>query len=293
MNADYFVLSLRNLSHLAEAWVSGEAFARGALGISEALPFTQPEGEEDVFTRLPDRRAVDVYFQAAPSGEFIQDLNARFPDAEYSVKGEAAKDWLAEWKKGFKPFALAGGHWVIPSWCEPPQEALHRIWIDPGMAFGTGTHETTQLMAETMLKIFSDGKLNSCLDVGTGTGILAILARQLGVKKVRATEIEAEGRRVACENFRANDCDSIALDEKQVEDLNETYDLVAANIIDGVLLRLQDTLKARVKKGGWLVVSGIIGEREQDFLAGFKLPAGATWLSREVKGDWRLFATRL
>ena len=293
MNADYFVLSLRNLSHLAEEWVSGEAFARGALGISEALPFAQPEGEEDVFTRLPDRRAVEVYFQSAPSGEFIHDLRARFPEAELSIKGEVDRDWLAEWKKGFKPFALAGGHWVIPSWCEPPPEAKHKIWIDPGMAFGTGTHETTQLMAETMLQILSQEKLQSCLDVGTGTGILAILAGQLGVTKVRATEIEAEGRRVARENFRANGCDSIALDEKQVEDLSETFDLVAANIIDGVLVRLQDTLKARVKKGGWLVVSGIIGEREQDFLTGFKLPAGIDWHRREVKGDWRLFATKL
>ncbi len=293
MSADYFVLSLRGLSSQAEEWLSAEAFTYGALGISEALSFRQPEGEEDVFTTISDRRAVDIYFQIAPAREFIDDLLARFPEVEFVVRGEASRDWMAEWKKGFKPFALAAGHWVVPSWCEAPAEALHKIWIDPGMAFGTGTHETTQLMAEAMHSILVQEKLTSCLDVGTGTGILAILARQLGVARIRATEIEAEGRRVARESFSANACADIVLNDGQVEDINETFDLVAANIIDGVLVRLQEALKARVRPGGWLVVSGIIGEREKDFLEGFHLPAGVKWLKREVKGDWRLFATKL
>jgi ribosomal protein L11 methyltransferase len=293
MNDDYFILNVSGLDSASEDRLSERAFAGGALGISEALPFDQPEGEEDVFVKIPSQRSLDVYFQTAPTHEAIRELQAAFPHARFTVKGEKNKDWLAEWKKGFKPFALVGGHWVVPSWCEPPPEAKHKIWIDPGMAFGTGTHETTQLVAETMADLIAKEKLRSCLDVGTGTGILAVLAKQLGVKSVRATEIEEDSRRVANETFLANACVDIVLNERQVEGIQEKYELVVANIIDGVLVRIQEALKARVAPGGWLVVSGIILERERDFVDGFKLPAGKSWSRRTKKGDWLAFTVRL
>src|SRR4051812_36384341 len=187
--------------------------------MSEPLAFDQPEGEEDVFTRIPDKRSVDIYFQTAPSREFIEDLRRRFPDTEIKVASELERDWLAEWKKSFQPFALVNGHWVVPSWCEPPPQAQHKIWIDPGMAFGTGTHETTQLVAEALTEILQPS-MTSALDVGTGTGILAILARQLGVRRLAATEIESEARRVARENFERNHCADVAMNDAQVQDLS-------------------------------------------------------------------------
>ncbi|NJL25894.1 MAG: hypothetical protein HC902_12490 [Calothrix sp. SM1_5_4] len=106
----YFVVQLANVSDLAEAWLSENAFAYGALGISEVLPFEQPEGEEDVYTRIPERRRVDVYFEEAPEKEFLENLGSRFPEVQVDVKSEQSRDWLAEWKKGFKPFPLVGGH---------------------------------------------------------------------------------------------------------------------------------------------------------------------------------------
>jgi ribosomal protein L11 methyltransferase len=290
---DYFILNISQLDATAEEWLSEEAFAHGALGISEALPFAQPEGEEDVFVKIPDQRSVDIYFQTPPAHVFVQALQSRYPQAKIVVKGEANRDWLAEWKKGFKPFALVGAHWVVPSWCEPPPEAQHRIWIDPGMAFGTGTHETTQLVAEMLSTLQARENFKSCLDVGTGTGILAVLARQLGIAKVRATELEADSRRVANETFAANGCGEIVLNEEQVEALDEKFGVVLANIIDGVLVRIQEPLKACVTKGGWLVVSGIILEREPDFLTGFSLPVGHAWEIRLQKGDWLAYAVRL
>jgi len=288
---DYFVLNVSQLQANAEEWLSERAFANGALGISEALAFAQPEGEEDVFLKLPDQRSFDIYFQTVPALELTQEIHARYPLAKLTVKGEANKDWLAEWKKGFKPFALVDGHWVVPSWCEPPPEAKHKIWIDPGMAFGTGTHETTQLVAEVLAQVHAREKFTSALDVGTGTGILAVLAKQLGIANVHATEIEADSRRVARETFAANQVADIGLNDQQVEDLSGKYDVVLANIIDGVLVRIQDALKARTAK--WLILSGIILEREKDFLVGFKLPAGAKWDIRHQKGDWLVYAVRL
>lgn len=290
---DYFVLNIKGLKGEAEDWLNREAFARGALGISEVLAFDQPEGEETVFTRIPDQRSLDIYFERSPAPDFLREVRARLPRAEIRVKGEANRDWLEEWKKGFVPFALVAGHWVVPSWLEAPEQAEHKIWVDPGMAFGTGTHETTQLVAETLAELIQLRPAKSCLDVGTGTGILAILARQLGVPEVFATEIEADSRRVARENFVANGCDSIVMNDKQIEQLDKKFDVVIANIIDGVLVRVQESLKLCVAHGGWLVVSGIILERERDFLAGFQLPVGKSWARRVQKGDWLLFAVQL
>lgn len=272
----------------SEAWLSSRAFDFGALGMSEALDFKQPEGEEDVFVSLPSKRAVDIFFQARPPLDFLESIRSHFPEIGFTVSGERKKDWLAEWKKGFEPFALTRDHWVVPSWCQPPAEASYSIRIDPGMAFGTGTHETTKLVAEELDHI---GTRTSLLDVGTGTGILAVLACQMGYSQVAATEIEEDSRRVANENFALNNV-KLRLNEKQVEDLSEKFDVVVANIIDGVLVRIQDALKARVKPGGRLVVSGIIKEREQDFLSGFKLPPGKDWRRRE-RGDWLLFTVQL
>lgn len=292
MNA-YVVMTLSNVDDAAEDWLSTHAFEFGALGLSEALHFDQPEGEEDVFTRHAERRTLQAFFDSAPSAELIEALRARHPEVTVAIQEQPNQDWLAEWKKGFKPFALTGGHWVVPSWCEPPPEAQHKIWIDPGMAFGTGTHETTRLVAEQLRQIVARQTVHGALDVGTGTGILAILARQLGVARLVATEIEADARRVAKENFALNACVDVVLDDTQVQDLTETFDVVMANIIDGVLVRLRNELIARVKPGGWFVASGIITEREPDFLRGFTLPAGKTWDVRAQAGDWLLYAVKL
>lgn len=289
---DYFVLRVKNVPAAREPWLSEQAFDHGALGISEALGFEQPEGEETVHTIESERRALDIYFPAKPDRALLDKILNQCPQAELSVSGEANRDWLAEWKKGFKPFALEGPHWVVPSWCEAPPEATKPIRIDPGMAFGTGTHETTQLMAQMLVGLQSRYGFNTCLDVGTGTGILAILAKQLGFTKIRATEIEPEARRVARENFAANGAPDIEMTEAQVEDIKEKYDVVMANIIDGVLVRMRKHLLARVRPGGWLIVSGIITEREREFLRKFDL-LPRSWLKRLKKGEWLLFAARL
>jgi ribosomal protein L11 methyltransferase len=96
---------------------------------------------------------------------------------------------------------------------------------------------------------------------------------------------------VARETFAANGMPDIELNDQQVEDITEKYDIVLANIIDGVLVRIQEALKART--GKWLILSGIILEREKDFLAGFKLPEGKHWNLRRQKGDWLVYAARL
>lgn len=288
----FFVLYLSQVpSHLEEE-ISALAFEYQALGVSEKLPFSQPEGEEVVFTETPEKRSLEIFFAEPPSDLFRQKLEELCPTCKIQISEEQNRDWLAEWKKSFQPFPLVNGHWIVPSWCEAPREAKHKILIDPGMAFGTGTHETTQLVSEAMQDLLQKQSVHSCLDVGTGTGVLAILAKQLGIEKVSATELEPEARRVARENFALNKV-QVFLPEVQVEEISESFDLVVANIIDGILVRIQEPLRACVNTGGTLLLSGIITEREQDFLQNFKLPKGAQWGRRRQKGDWLCYEVRL
>src|SRR5690606_7022875 len=135
-----------------------------------------------------------------------------------------------------------------------PSEAKRVLRIDPGMAFGTGTHETTQLAAQILSDLAAKQPLVSVLDVGTGTGILALLAELLGAEVVQATEIDSEARRVARENLVRNASRSVVVLEDQLESLSNTFQVVMANIIDGVLLELGADLCRRVKPGGHLIL---------------------------------------
>ena len=134
------------------------------------------------------------------------------------------------------------------------------------------------------------------LDVGTGGGLpgmaLAIARADLHVTMLDSLQKKTTFVRQAIGELSLTNAAVIC---ERVEQFNpaEKFDVVIANIIDGVLVRIQDALKARVKEGGWLVLSGIISEREKDFLAGFQLPHGKAWGQRLQKGDWLLYAVRL
>lgn len=281
----YYVIRLKNVSDPAEDWISAASFTWGASGISEDMPFTQKEGEVEVEILRDRPRQLQVYFESAPPAGFFQEIQARFPEIEVAADEQPDQDWLAEWKKGFQPFSLVEDYWIVPSWCEVPDAAKHPLKIDPGMAFGTGTHETTQVVAEMILPRLKKEPPAAVLDVGTGTGILGMLADRAGVPRVVGIDIEAEARRVARENIELNHSNLIILDD-QISDIQETFPMVIANIIDGVLIRLRDELFRCLRKDGLLVLSGIIDEREEHFLANFKLPDGYCWSERRQKGEW-------
>ncbi len=281
--ANYFVFTVEVPSSL-ESWVGDLAFDFGAMGTTEVLKFSQPEGEETVFTESLERKKIEIYFADSPSPEFFVQIETRIPTSDFSLSECPDQDWMAEWKKNFKPMPLAEPFWIVPSWEAAPPMAAQVIHMDPGMAFGTGTHETTQLIAEELVA----GQVGySLLDVGTGTGILAILAIKLGFKEVCAIDTDPEARRVAQENFELNSA-QIELPALGVHELKGTYSVVVANIIDGPLVRMQHDLFRLVEPGGRLVVSGILLEREREFLQHFLPPPGRP-LRRTQKGDWLAF----
>lgn len=219
-------------------------------------------------------------------GHFTREDDARRATEWLSLRGcEVAtaeleeRAWATDWRKHFHPLRISEKLWVAPSWDRPivPRGA-QTVIIDPGTAFGTGSHETTALCLRTLDGLLDTG-VSSVLDVGTGSGILAIAAVLRGATRVVGTDNDPEAIRVAKENAAAN---GVAL-ELHVADLDAvsgTFDVVIANILLGALLDMAPALAAKVAPGGHLLLSGLLVEQvaeiEVAYVAcGLDLAAGA------------------
>jgi ribosomal protein L11 methyltransferase len=285
---------LFNVPSQFEDVITGHSFDFEATGVTEALSFSQPDLTYDADIIYGRTHCLDIYFPQPPKEQFFLQLKEWVPHLRWEVVEEENKDWLAEWKKGFVPFQLVGPYWVVPSWFEAPPEAEKPIWIDPGMAFGTGTHATTKMAAYFVNKLCSTLKNpgdTSLLDVGTGTGILAMLAAYNNLALIKGIEIDPEARRVARENIAKNKFEkNIEITDELAEDLckkeNETYDIVVANIIDGVLINIKSSLLQLLSPGGNIFLTGILLEREDVFLEEFIKDSGLTMVRRIEKDEW-------
>lgn len=286
----YIRIRLFHVPAQYEDIITGHSFHYGATGVTEALAFTQPDLTYDP-SLIPVRsHDLDVYFSEKPAAEFFEKLREWAPRMTWEIYEEENKDWLAEWKKGFVAFQLVGDFWVVPSWLQAPPEAKKTISIDPGMAFGTGTHATTKMASYFVNKLCSslpDPTRSSMVDVGTGTGILAMLAAHHGLKNVLGLEIDPEARRVARENVALNHFqDSITISDQSLEEVSDTFDIVVANIIDGVLVQLKPDLLRVLRPNGNIFLTGILLERENIFLENFIENSGLEMVRRIEKDEW-------
>ena len=224
-------------------------------------------------------------------------LQALTPDVdlgklEMQVQGFENEDWSESWKKSFKPIRL-GDHIVIcPGWLEYEKQPDDKvIEIDPGMAFGTGTHETTGMCAALIEKYVQPGQ--RVIDIGTGSGILAIVAAHMGAKEVLATDLDAVAVRVAAENAALNgfgdkiDCRCGDL----LDVVDVSGDVVIANIIADVILMLAKPVRARIVPNGVFICSGIAIDRREDVRRAL-LENDYEILDEPVKGEWAAFAAR-
>lgn len=286
----YFRLKVVGLARAEEELFTDACFEIGADGIAEDLKFVQKDLRYDPDVVETARLDLNVYFAQAPDESSLLKLQARFPEARYEILREENKDWLAEWKKGFLPFRFAGDFWVIPSWLKPPvevskDESLH-IYVEPGMAFGTGTHETTKLAAGLLIEELERGARASLIDVGTGTGILALIALRLGVQEIVGIDIDPEARRTARENLERNQASAIQIPDWDIKEVSAAYDIVVANIIDGVLTILRHDLVRALKPGGRMILSGILTDREAAFYQSFTADTGLKILKTTREGEW-------
>lgn len=195
-------------------------------------------------------------------------------------------DWAENWKQHYKPFRVGQRLVVKPTWeaYQPKADDL-LIQLDPGMAFGTGTHETTYMCMELLEKHLAGGM--DVMDVGTGSGILAIAAAKLGARQVLAIDIDPDAVKVAEENVQLNQeaakvrvvCGDLVDGEAM------PCGLAVANIVADAICMLVQPLTRHLARGGRLLCSGIIREREQDVLEAAS-QAGYRVVDRLAKGEW-------
>lgn len=205
------------------------------------------------------------------------------------------KDWINNWKQYFKPFTV-DDILIKPTWEPLPKEHEDKllIQIDPGTAFGTGQHETTQLCLRQLKKyITGETKL---LDVGTGSGILGITALKLGAKEVFGTDLDGSAITAVGENLEANGIDpdkfrvlqGNILDDKAVQDAvgYECYDVAVANILADVIIMLQKEIPVHIKKGGIFITSGIIDMKEKAVMDAFAANDAFEVIDVTYQGEW-------
>lgn len=188
------------------------------------------------------------------------------PGVNVSVALLPDQDWNESWKKGFVPLDVGDHFTILPPW-EKKREGRINLIIDPGMAFGTGHHETTRSCLVLMEKY--DGRIakDRFLDLGTGTGLLAIAASKLGYREILAVDTDPLATEATGMNVKLNGADNVEIREGSISEAAGDFDCIAANIISGVLIDLAPALAARIRPSGIAILSGILSEQVDEVIA--------------------------
>ncbi|RMG59054.1 MAG: 50S ribosomal protein L11 methyltransferase [Deltaproteobacteria bacterium] len=250
--------------------LSGFLFSRGTLGLSYDEETFREEEEADIEGE-DDFTEVKAYF----SPDF--DLRGMLPDLKrfvasvspladsFAVDTVEIEDygWTEKWKEFFRPVRVGEKVVVTPSWENyEPEGGEVVLVIDPGEAFGTGSHETTRLCLEFIEKVFRDSRPRRCIDVGCGTGILAILMAKLGAEEVLAQDIDVKAVEIAGKNAAINGVgDRVKTTGLPLSRLGGGFDLASANILAEVLVEMASEFRLKVREGGHLILSGILREK--------------------------------
>ena len=221
---------------------------------------------------------VSVY-QSADGGvaDTLVFLRERFDSlgikADISVSGVNEEDWANSWKAYYKPIKIGEKIVIVPAWekySASPEEIVVRM--DPGMAFGTGTHETTRLVIKLLEKYVKNGA--RVADVGCGSGILAICASKLGAGECKAYDIDPVAVKVANENIKDSGLTNVTCEVsdllKQVDRSGGAYDVICANIVADIIIRMMPDVGALMDENSVILASGIIVERSEDVISGFE-----------------------
>jgi ribosomal protein L11 methyltransferase len=183
----------------------------------------------------------------------------------YTVKEVADQDWVRLTQSQFEPIRISDRLWIVPSWHEPPDRKAVAIRLDPGLAFGTGSHPTTRLCLQWLDTHIQGGE--SVLDYGCGSGILAVAAAKFGAAPVIATDIDPQALIASRDNALANE---VTLDIRGTDALaGLTADVVVANILTNPLKVLAPALVGHMKPGGRLTLSGILETQEDEVIAAY------------------------
>lgn len=208
-------------------------------------------------------------------------------DWKISTENLAEADWAEAWKKYFEPARISHDLTIVPSWTDyQPQSSSEKLLkLDPGMAFGTGTHPTTKMSLWALEQTIRGNE--TLLDIGTGSGVLSIAAAQLGVKEVYAYDVDDIAVRVAKENIELNpNTENIHVSANNLlVGVEQKADIIVANILADILVLMTEDAYRLVKDEGYLIMSGIIAEKA-DMVIQSAEAAGFYLETRMIQGEW-------
>lgn len=239
----------------------------GALSVSSSDAAGKDDTSQPLFELEPgdsplwDRLLLTALFSSkAELGDFCRNLRSVFPGSAVEVETLAEQQWERVWLEDFRPMQFGERLWVCPSGHAPPDPAAANVMLDPGLAFGTGTHPTTAMCLRRLASIPPEGL--GVIDYGCGSGILAIAAALLGAWPVFAVDHDAHALTACRENCRRNNLSETRVMTVSPEQLPALQaDLLLANILAGPLLELRERFRTLVKPGGAIVLSGILDEQ--------------------------------
>ena len=252
------------------------------------------EGEETDPDELKERIQSEL--------DELREFNLDIGEGTIELESTEDTDWINNWKKYFHQFYI-DDILVIPSWEEVPEQDKDKmiLHIDPGTAFGTGMHETTQLCIRQLRKYITSS--SEILDVGTGSGILGILSLMMGAKHIVGTDLDPCAEPAVYDNLKNNDIDTSKFDliigniitEKEIQDKvgYEKYDIVAANILADVLVPLTPVIVSQMKKGAVYITSGILNDNDKEFrVKDAMTAAGLEVVETTYQGEWASVTAR-
>ena len=278
-------------------------FAPGGVAIESTQIYADVEDEGHavgplrVCAYLPHDPALEQTRQKLEEALWYLGRIQPLPAAQFQWVRET--DWAEAWKQHYHPIAIGKRLVIVPAWLESPYPERVAVCMDPGMAFGTGTHPTTQLCLELLADNLQAGTLPCMIDVGCGSGILAIAALKLGVERALGVDIDPPAVKVTGENAALNGvAERLEVGQGSVKEIlagNFAFrqaPLVVANILAPVILRLFEAgLTGLLTSGGTLILSGILAEQAGEVESAAR-HHGLTILSRHQEGDWVAIAAQ-
>jgi len=283
--------------------------------IAAGIPFEAEEAVLELFQRVFEQptssyadietgfSTVTVYFEERPQVpatkraeiaagfKRIRECGLSVGHPRLSIKKLPRQDWAESWKKHFHPIEIGSTLLIKPSWSKRrPKKGQATIILDPGLSFGTGRHPTTAFCLRELVAHRKIGAEQPFLDIGTGSGILAIAAARLGYARVDAFDFDPEAVRVASVNARRNRVsEKIHFFEQDVTKFSRTgpkYSVICANLISNLLISARDRILARLAPGGVVVIAGILKTEFHTVQRAYE-NAGLRLVATQVKKEWQ------
>ncbi len=241
---------------------------RHAGSAQESARYDEPNTDSAAMELWPECRLSALFAHDADAGNVLAGVSVALGAAvpAHTIAALADDDWVRRTQAQFQPVCISARLWIVPSWCQPVDATAVNLRLDPGLAFGTGTHPTTRLCLRWLASIVVDGE--TVLDYGCGSGILAIAAAKLGAAEVVGTDVDPQAIAASRDNAKLNAVaarfdlpDAVAA---------RTYDIVVANILANPLRLLAPLLARRVRTEGRILLSGILDAQVADVIAAYR-----------------------